>query len=155
MDVNELIKLTRLRNRFAKITNEQVNLEYDLPKAVTLESQLGITSKQASIVVLIYHCGPHRINELAAYTMSESANVTRVVNNLVERGLVKKNKKSGEKAVYIELTEKGSSAVFENLKFVAEIDVKRYNRYLSEPEQNELFTLYSRLIEILSQLGKV
>jgi MarR family 2-MHQ and catechol resistance regulon transcriptional repressor len=65
----------------------------------------GLTVSQFGVMEALYHVGPLNQGELAKKILKSSGNITMVIDNLEKRGLVKRERKAGDRRSYeIKLT---------------------------------------------------
>jgi len=106
-----------------------------------------VTEAQFSVLELLYHKGSFSIKEIIEKTFSSGGTMTVIINNLLKQGLVRKEKSSDDKRVYLiyitdkgrELTERLFESYLENLSFALGV--------LSDFEKDIL-------IKLLKKLGK-
>ncbi|MBN1992173.1 MAG: MarR family transcriptional regulator [Anaerolineae bacterium] len=72
----------------------------------------GLTWSQFGVLESLYHLGPLHQQELAAKILKSSGNLTLVIDNLVKRGLVERERdESDRRFVTICLTERGRQLI--------------------------------------------
>ena len=69
----------------------------------------GITVSQFGVMDALYHLGPLSQREVASKVLRTSGNMTMVVDNLVKRGLVERDRSEEDRRVYrLSLSSRGS-----------------------------------------------
>ena len=72
----------------------------------------GLTSSQFGVLEALYHLGPLHQHELASKILKSSGNLTLVIDNLVKRGLVERERdETDRRCVTICLTETGNQLI--------------------------------------------
>ena len=72
----------------------------------------GLTSSQFGVLEALYHLGPLHQHELAAKILKSSGNLTLVIDNLVKRGLVERERdETDRRYITIYLTETGNRLI--------------------------------------------
>ena len=105
----------------------------------------GLTSSQFGVLEALYHLGPLHQHELATKILKSSGNLTLVIDNLVKRGLVERERDEADRrCVTVYLTEAGNQLIDEILPRHVErvVDVISV---LTPEEQHQLGTLCRKL----------
>jgi MarR family 2-MHQ and catechol resistance regulon transcriptional repressor len=72
----------------------------------------GLTFSQFGVLEAVYHLGPLHQHELAAKILKSSGNLTLVIDNLVKRGLVKRERdETDRRCITVCLTEAGRQLI--------------------------------------------
>ena len=72
----------------------------------------GLTVSQFGVLEALYHLGPLCQKELAGKLLKSGGNLTTVVDNLQNRGLVERQRRSGDRRfVVVELTPEGRDKI--------------------------------------------
>jgi len=105
----------------------------------------GLSPSQFGVLEALYHIGPLCLGELARKILKTSGNLTMVVGNLQERGLVTRTRQAADKRSYlVSITEKGR-------KLIARVFPQHVKRIvaamsaLSPAEQKSLAALARKL----------
>lgn len=130
--LNAYIKLMRAAESVAARVSEH------LPRA-------GITLCQFGVLEALYHLGPLSHHELCRKLLRSGGNITTVVRNLMQRGLVRQRRSTSDRRVVIvELTAKGRRVIARLFpRHVAAI--VREMSALTAQEQEELGRLCRKL----------
>jgi MarR family 2-MHQ and catechol resistance regulon transcriptional repressor len=105
----------------------------------------GLTSSQFGVLEALYHLGPLHQHELASKILKSSGNLTLVIDNLVKRGLVERERdRTDRRCITICLTETGNQLISDILPRHVErvVDVVGV---LTPKEQHQLGTLCRKL----------
>lgn len=71
-----------------------------------------LTSSQFGVLEALYHLGPLHQHQLAAKILKSSGNLTLVIDNLVQRGLVERERDAADRRyLTIQLTEAGRQLI--------------------------------------------
>ncbi|MDA8423853.1 MAG: MarR family transcriptional regulator [Nitrospiraceae bacterium] len=74
--------------------------------------EAGLTVSQFGVLEAIYHIGPLSQAELAKKILKSTGNITMVIDNLERRGLVKRERKEGDRRYYaVTLTPAGQKLI--------------------------------------------
>jgi MarR family 2-MHQ and catechol resistance regulon transcriptional repressor len=105
----------------------------------------GLTSSQFGVLEALYHLGPLHQHELATKILKSSGNLTLVIDNLVKRGLVERERdRTDRRCITICLTEAGN-------QLIGDIFPRHVERVvdiigvLTPDEQHQLGTLCRKL----------
>ena len=126
------IKLSRAAESVTQCVNAHLR-DYDL------------TISQFGTLEALYHLGPLQLGELGVKILKSSGNMTLVVDNLANRGLVRRQRRQDDRrCVDIHLTEEGTALVRSIMRphvaqVVQALDV------LSATEQEQLAALCRKL----------
>ena len=72
----------------------------------------GLTPSQFGVLEALYHLGPLHQYELATKILKSSGNLTLVIDNLVKRGLVERERDTGDRrCITVCLTEAGNQLI--------------------------------------------
>ena len=72
----------------------------------------GLTPSQFGVLEALYHLGPLHQHELASKILKSSGNLTLVIDNLVKRGLVERERdETDRRCVTVFLTETGNQLI--------------------------------------------
>lgn len=105
----------------------------------------GLTPMQLNVMEAIAHKGPMLMGELSKKQLTTGGNITVVVNNLVDLGLVKRvSSKEDQRAYYVHLTPKGKKVFTKVFKPLSQY-ITQMMSVLSEKEQDELASLLKKL----------
>ncbi len=100
-----------------------------------------LTISQFGTLEALYHLGPMQLGELGTKILKSSGNMTLVVDNLTNRGLVYRQRRQDDRrCVDIHLTEEGTSLVQNIMQFHVAQVVQALS-VLSTTEQEQLATL--------------
>ncbi len=108
-------------------------------------SEYGLTISQFGVLESLFHLGPLHQNELGEKILKSSGNMTLVIDNLVKRGLVLRERSVQDRRyIQIHLTSEGSELI--STMFPKHVDkvVSAFD-CLSEGEQLELARLCKKL----------
>ena len=126
------IKLMRASQSVEAKTNEHLD-------------EWGLTSTQFGVMEAVYHLGPMHQTELGDKLLKSGGNITVVVNNLEECGLVRRKRmESDRRYVTIHLTDEGRELIDEMMPHHVDVIVERFS-VLSSDEQEQLAELCRRL----------
>jgi MarR family 2-MHQ and catechol resistance regulon transcriptional repressor len=99
----------RALNAFIKLTRATESLAARLYRRGTLG---GLTTRQFGVLESLYHLGPLRQGEISAKLLKSGGNVTLVVDNLLKRGLVHRERDMDDRrVVVVSLTEMGRELI--------------------------------------------
>lgn len=108
-------------------------------------SEFDLTISQFGTLEALFHLGPLQSGELGNKILKSSGNMTFVIDNLVRRGLVyRQRRKDDRRCIDINLTEDGRSLIEKIWPAHLNGIVKTMN-VLSAAEQNELANLCRKL----------
>ena len=97
--LNCYIKLMRASDAVAHSINEHLRNE-------------GLTISQFGVLEVLYHVGPMAVGQLGARILRTSGNMTMVVDNLVKRGLICRQRLSEDRRrVDIRLSDEGKALI--------------------------------------------
>lgn len=103
----------RALNAYIKFMRASESLGSYLSSAL---SDYNLTMSQFGTLEVIYHLGPLCQKAIGEKLLKSGGNITMVVNNLEERGLVRrKRRESDRRFVSVELTDEGSELIQEVL----------------------------------------
>lgn len=104
-----------------------------------------LTTSQFGVLEAIYHLGPLQIGELGAKILKSSGNMTLVIDNLIKRGLVYRERLPDDRrCIEIHLTKKGEGLVAEIWERHAQGIAEAF-AVLSPAEQEQLAALCRKL----------
>lgn len=107
--------------------------------------QYDLTTSQFGVLEAIYHLGPLQIGELGAKILKSSGNMTLVIDNLIKRDLVYRERLPDDRrCIQIHLTQKGAELVAEIWERHAQGIVEAF-AVLSPAEQEQLAVLCRKL----------
>lgn len=105
----------------------------------------GLTTPQFALMEALYHLGPLPLSEIGQKLLVTSGNVTYVMDNLCELGLVMRDRSPDDRRViYARLTPKGE-ALIERIFPRHANEVRELFSVLTPEEQNQLRTLLKKL----------
>ncbi|WP_426594088.1 MarR family winged helix-turn-helix transcriptional regulator [Cellulomonas sp. McL0617] len=108
-----------------------------------LLEDLGLTPPQAEILVVLEDFGPLSLRDLGGMIVCEAGSPSRVVNALVQRGLVARNPDPRDRrAVLLELTPAAHALVPTLRQIETEMDARTSD--LLEPEHQQLLAVVLR-----------
>ena len=108
-------------------------------------SEYGLTISQFGVLESLFHLGPLHQNELGEKILKSSGNMTLVIDNLVKRGLVLRERSDQDRRyILIHLTAEGSELISTMFPKHVEKVVAAFD-CLSESEQLELAKLCKKL----------
>lgn len=114
----------------------------------------NLTLSQFGTLEVIYHLGPMCQKAIGEKLLKSGGNITMVVNNLEERGLVRrKRRESDRRYVTVELTDEGRELIGEVLPEHVDAIVEAFS-VLSDEQQEELGRLCKRLGLHLAEGGE-
>ena len=107
-------------------------------------SRYGLTQPQFAVIELLGHRGPMKISEIGVKMLVTGGNMTIVIDNLEKSGLVERARcLEDRRAIWIRLTEKGSSLFTETFPQHAEF-VANALSVLTDKEIRELGMLLKK-----------
>ncbi len=126
------VKLARAHSTLSKLTDENIR-------------SFGLTTPQFGVLECLGHLGPMTIGELCRKQLVSGGNMTVVVDNLTNIGLVERiPSKDDRRAIVVQLTKKGKKLF--NEIFIRHADfVASTVGVLSDKEQSELSVLLKKL----------
>ena len=136
--------------------NSDVHLQIVLQRAVkSINNKIGkdfrekgITPSQFSVLDVLYTKGEMRICELIEKVLSTSGNITVVVKNMEQKGLLyKKISSTDKRAFLVGLTNKGKK-LFENLLPEHRKEIENTYNILSPEEKEELIRILKKFKKI-------
>jgi MarR family 2-MHQ and catechol resistance regulon transcriptional repressor len=105
----------------------------------------GLTSSQFGVLEALYHLGPLHQHELAAKILKSSGNLTLVIDNLVKRGLVERERdETDRRYITVCLTEIGHQLISDILPHHVGYVINAVGVLTSE-EQHQLAALCRKL----------
>jgi MarR family transcriptional regulator, 2-MHQ and catechol-resistance regulon repressor len=105
----------------------------------------GLTTPQFALMEALYHLGSLPLSEIGQKLLVTSGNVTYVMDNLVELGLVSRERcEDDRRVIYARLTPKGE-AMIERIFPRHATEVRELFGVLSPEEQNHLRDLLKKL----------
>lgn len=123
-------------SRAADVVHGRVNdhlLEYDL------------TTSQFGVLEALHHLGPLQIGEIGAKILKSSGNMTMVIDNLIKRGLVYRERQADDRrCIKIHLTD-GGHALIERIWARHERGIVEVFSVLTPEEQTQLAALCRKL----------
>lgn len=123
-------------SRAADVVHGRVNdhlLEYDL------------TTSQFGVLEALYHLGPLQIGEIGAKILKSSGNMTVVIDNLIKRSLVYRERQADDRrCITIHLTDEGHGLI-ERIWARHEHGIVEVFSVLSAEEQTQLAALCRKL----------
>lgn len=116
-------------------------------ESATLEKG-NITSAQFSVLETLYHKGPLRVCELLEKTLSSGGNMTVVLKNLLQEGLILKSRDPDDgRAHVVQLTRKGFQLIDGIFPGHVE-EVRSVLAPLDEDEKKELVRILKKLNQV-------
>ena len=110
-----------------------------------LLADADLTASQFGALEALHHLGPLKQGEIGAKILKSSGNITMVVDNLERRGLVRRERESGDRrCVTVSLTDAGEALIAGIFPRHA-ASIMRELSVLTESEQRELGRLCRRL----------
>ncbi len=108
--------------------------------------QAGLTISQFGALEALYHLGPMQSGELGSKILKSSADMTLVIDNLVKRGLVQRQRRQDDRrCVDISLTEQGQAIIADIMPQHVQGVVEVFGILTAEEQQ--------QLAELCKQLG--
>lgn len=108
-------------------------------------SEYDLTTSQFGVLEAIYHLGPLQTGELGTKILKSSGNMTLVIDNLVKRGLVQRERQvEDRRCIEIHLTEDGKTLI-ERIWPPHEDGVVEVFSALTNEEQEQLSALCRKL----------
>ena len=108
-------------------------------------AQYDLTTSQFGVLEAIYHLGPMQIGEIGAKILKSSGNMTLVIDNLIKRGLVYRERQPDDRrCIQIHLTANGKARMDELWPTHAQGVVDAF-AVLTPAEQEELAALCHKL----------
>lgn len=108
-------------------------------------SEYDLTTSQFGVLEAIYHLGPLQTGELGTKILKSSGNMTLVIDNLVKRGLVQRERQAEDRrCIEIHLTEDGKTLI-ERIWPPHEDGVVEVFSALKNEEQEQLSALCRKL----------
>ncbi len=105
----------------------------------------GLTIQQFGVLEALYHMGVLTVGELTRLVLSTPGNMTVVVRNLKEKGLIEtKNAEADRRVTVASITEKGSGIIAEIFPEHAK-NMEGYFGCLSDEEQDTLSVIMRKL----------
>lgn len=127
---------------FIKLMRASSSVEAEMNQHL---DEWDLTSSQFGILEAVYHLGPMHQKELGEKLLKSGGNITVVVNNLEECGLVRRERmESDRRYVQIHLTDEGRELIEDVLPDHVDRIVERFNA-LSVEEQRQLGHLLRKL----------
>jgi MarR family 2-MHQ and catechol resistance regulon transcriptional repressor len=100
---------TKALNAFVKLTRASEAISSRVHRHL---GDTGLTVSQFGVLEAIYHIGPLSQAELAKKILKSTGNITMVIDNLEKRGLVKRERKQGDRRSYeVQLTVEGKKLI--------------------------------------------
>jgi len=108
-------------------------------------AEIGLTVSQFGVLEALLHLGPLYQKDLAKKILKSTGNITMVVDNLEERGLVERVREEKDRRHYsVQITEKGSALM--RSFFPGHVDkIVKEMGVLATAEQNELARLCKKV----------
>ena len=108
-------------------------------------AEIGLTVSQFGVLEALLHLGPLYQKDLAKKILKSTGNITMVVDNLEERGLVERVREEKDRRHYsVQITEKGSALM--RSFFPGHVDkIVKEMGVLTTAEQNELARLCKKV----------
>jgi MarR family 2-MHQ and catechol resistance regulon transcriptional repressor len=98
----------------------------------------GLTTSQFGVLEALYHLGPLSQREAAAKVLRTSGNMTLVIDNLVRRGLVNRERNEEDRRLYrLSLTQEGKKLMARLFPIHAKA-IEREMAVIGPEEQREL-----------------
>jgi MarR family 2-MHQ and catechol resistance regulon transcriptional repressor len=119
----------------------------DALQSAVLRSLMGedLTPTQFGVMEALYHLGPLRPKTLAEKLLKSGANITTVLDNLVKKGLLRREASAEDRrSLMVHLTAKGRRRIAELFPRHA-ATISRLLSHLSPAEQAELSKLTKKL----------
>jgi len=108
-------------------------------------AEAGLTVSQFGVMEALYHLGPLSQGELAKKILKSSGNITMVIDNLENRGLVKRERNQEDRRFYaVQLTAEGRRLIGSIFPRHAAKIVKEM-KALTRTEQEELSRLCRKI----------
>jgi MarR family 2-MHQ and catechol resistance regulon transcriptional repressor len=108
-------------------------------------ASVRLTSSQFSVLEMLYHLGPLHQNALAEKMLKSSANITFVIDNLVKRGLVRRDRDGVDRRfVMVRLTPQGAQLIQDIFPRHVDIIMQEFN-ILTPEEQHALAHLCRKI----------
>jgi len=117
----------------------------------------GLTTPQFALLEALYHLGPLPLSEIGQKLLVTSGNVTYVMDNLCQMGLVVRERcEEDRRVIYAKLTPKGEALIDETFPHHAE-EIRDLFAVLSPEEQDSLRSLLKKLgaAERLQAVGEL
>ncbi len=150
---NEFVtKFIDLKAKYAGIHNKFGVPAFSINKESMLEYRFNLTPQQVHFAMFLYYSGPTQLIQIGKDLRLLSPNVVKLGNALIQKGLCQKASFSTIRSVFLELTDKGKEAVRVELKAYAEVFAEKFNKCMSSDEQEEVLSLYNRMIQLLSRV---
>lgn len=132
-------KMEAIRFLILAAQREGERLLQDLTKSI------GITPAQSEVIHILDKYEPLSLKELGSMLICESGSPSRLVNTLVERGLVeRKENREDRRYVTLHLTTQGRGKV----KELKRIEEKMYEVMASSFDQAKMVRLYEALADV-------
>lgn len=126
------IKLARAAESVSQRINRHLN-------------EVNLTISQFGVLEALYHLGPQHQNQLAEKILKSSGNMTLVIDNLVKRGLVARQRDPNDRRyVTVDLTEDGQALIARIFPHHVQTVVREIG-ILSAEEQHQLACLCRKL----------
>ena len=114
--------------------------------------QLKLTKEQLRVIFLLFHKGQSSPGEIALAFGVPKANVTSVIDRLLNKGLVSRHEDPSDRRRYLlSLTDKGKKMMVEHKNLIKGSFKDRLS-YLTDEELRELLASLRKLRDILSKL---
>lgn len=115
------------------------------------DNELNITTEQWAILNAVYHNPGASQTDLARACLKDKTNVTRILDLLVKKGYVIRNRDLNDRRIYsITLTDSGESV----LNQLINISDNANKTFISDLNRDEYFELMQRLKIISSSIEK-
>ncbi len=132
LDLKAVIALNR--------TTNQVNR-----RANTIFRKHGLTSMQFAVLEVLYHKGDLKVGQITQKILSTSGNMTVVISNLAQEGMIRKcTDSSDSRASIISITEKGCNKMEEVFPEYL-VDLEMGMTGLTDTEKQSLIALLYKM----------
>jgi MarR family 2-MHQ and catechol resistance regulon transcriptional repressor len=113
-----------------------------------LSARLGLLMTEFDMIAALGNTQGLRMGELAVAMITSPGNVTRVAQSLQKRGLVERHRSEiSDREVIARLTPAGEAFFNEHFLVAVEFNCSLFDSALATPEQEQLATLLSKLLE--------
>jgi MarR family transcriptional regulator, organic hydroperoxide resistance regulator len=110
-----------------------------------LTKSIGITAAQSEVIHILDRYEPLSLKELGSLLICESGSPSRLVNTLVERGvIVRKENEEDRRYVTLHLTALGK----EKVKEIKQIEETMYQTMAANFNPEKMITLYDALVDV-------
>lgn len=114
-----------------------------------IEAVSGLSAAENEVLVRLHQHGPRlSMRELATLLLNSKSGITRIVDRLVDQGLVTREESSEDRRVtYALLTEKGKRTLEKTMPTFAEVLQEIWGQHLTEEDVESLRRILTKVLE--------